>query len=140
MAEIGKLPQSLGQFYAIIGCRVLMYKPDAFVSIKSLLPCLKNKGLVVFQESDSMVSFQDVDLMPLPLLTGRLKIQIGYWLEWLNQTKCYSSISAHAFPRNFLCNRFFELLSVSILHHNRLYNQIFLFILCFFLRRLCIWE
>ncbi|MCB8818584.1 hypothetical protein [Desulfosporosinus shakirovi] len=42
-----------------------LIQPNAVISIKSLLPYLKNKGLVVFQESDSVGSFQDVDLMPL---------------------------------------------------------------------------
>ncbi|WP_368294566.1 class I SAM-dependent methyltransferase [Dehalobacter sp. TBBPA1] len=65
IAEIDKLPQDLGRFDAIVGRRVLMYQPDAVFSIKSLLPYLKTKGLVVFQESDSMGSFKDVDLMPL---------------------------------------------------------------------------
>lgn len=65
LAEIGKLPQDLGRFDAIVGRRVLMYQPDAAFCIRSLLPYLKAEGLVVFQESDSMGSFGDADLMPL---------------------------------------------------------------------------
>ena len=64
-AEIGKLPQNLGQFDAIVGRRVLMYQPDAVDSLKSLLPYVKTRGIVVFQESDSMGSFMDTGIMPL---------------------------------------------------------------------------
>jgi Methylase involved in ubiquinone/menaquinone biosynthesis len=61
-AEINELPQDIGLFDAIVGRRVLMYQPDATHSVKSLLPYLKTNGLVIFQESDSMGSFKNMDL------------------------------------------------------------------------------
>ena len=65
MAEIGKLPHDIGQFDVIVGRRVLMYQQDATFTIKSLLPYLKTNGLVIFQESDSMGSYNGTDLMSL---------------------------------------------------------------------------
>lgn len=65
LAELDDLTDHVGQFDAIIGRRVLMYQPDAVHSIRKLLPYLKNNGLLVFQESDSLsVGFSPV---PMPL-------------------------------------------------------------------------
>ncbi len=71
-AEIGRLPQDIGQFDAIVGRRVLMYQPNAAESVECLLPYLKTNGLIVFQESDSMGSVKNSSL---PLHT-----QAQFWI------------------------------------------------------------
>lgn len=69
-ADMDALPDSIGKFDAIIGRRVLMYQKDAFGSIIRLIPFLKEKGKMVFQESDSMASSLCAASLPLHTKVG----------------------------------------------------------------------
>jgi ubiquinone/menaquinone biosynthesis C-methylase UbiE len=73
-ADINELPDNIGVFDAVIGRRVLMYLSDSAQSINRLLPYLRTKGKMIFQESDCMASSFHADSMPL-----HAKVQSWVW-------------------------------------------------------------
>jgi ubiquinone/menaquinone biosynthesis C-methylase UbiE len=73
-ADVNELPDNIGVFDAVIGRRVLMYLSDSTQSINRLLPYLKTKGKMIFQESDCMASSFHAGPMPL-----HAKVQSWIW-------------------------------------------------------------
>lgn len=64
-ADIQELPDSVGTFDAIVGRRVLMYQKDAVATIRALSNCLRNGGVMIFQEHDTTMAPANVEPFPL---------------------------------------------------------------------------
>ena len=62
--DIYQLPETLGQFDAIVGRRVLMYLPDVKQALSVLKGFLKPGGQFCFQESDAINGGTGADQLP----------------------------------------------------------------------------
>lgn len=63
-ADIYHLPEDLGMFDVIVGRRVLMYLSNPMQALESIKPFLKEKGRLVFQESDAINGGTGGDALP----------------------------------------------------------------------------
>lgn len=60
-----ELPESIGQFDAIVGRRVLMYQADTVAATQALAKHLRPGGVMVFQEHDTTMAPASVDAFSL---------------------------------------------------------------------------
>lgn len=59
------LAESLGEFDAIVGRRVLMYQADTVAAVRAVSKHLRPNGIVVFQEHDTTLVPASIDAYPL---------------------------------------------------------------------------